>query len=111
MAGSATQRLLSNRPDFFQVKGNTIVYAYNNNFNVFYNGKVTTLQTSYPRSFEVGNDGVAWIDDSGRLNLFQNGQTYVVSYEIINKYHLNGNVLKYEVGTNTVGIFYDGGNW
>ena len=106
----ATQRLLSNRPDFFQVKGNTIVYAYNNNFNVFYNGKVTTLQTSYPRSFEVGNDGVAWIDDSGRLNLFQNGQTYVVSYEIINKYHLNGNVLKYEVGTNTVGIFYDGRN-
>lgn len=107
----ATQRLLSDRPDYFSVKGNTIVYSYNNSFNVFYNGQATTLQTSSVRDYQIGNDGVAWLDDSGRLKLFLKGKTYTVSYEIINKYFLIGNVLKYEVGTNTVGVFFEGRNY
>lgn len=106
----ATKKILSDRPDFFRVKGNTIVYGYNNSFNVFYKGEITTLQNVTPPDFQMGNEGVAWIDDSGRLQLFHNGKTYTVSYEVIKKYHLNGNVLKYEVGNNTVNVFYNGKN-
>ncbi len=107
----ATERLLSSRPDFFSVKGNIIAYSWNGMFNVYYDGKVYNLQNHAPADFQIGNDGLAWIDDSGRLNLFQKGQTYTVSYEIINKYSLNGNVLKYETGTNSVTVFYNGKNY
>jgi hypothetical protein len=107
----ATRKVLSDRPDFFYVKGNVIVYSYNNSFNIIYNGKTTELQNRYPADFQLGNDGIAWIDDSGRLQLFQKGNVYTVSYEIINGYHLNGNVLKYEVGNNTVNVFYNGKNY
>jgi hypothetical protein len=107
----STKRLLSGRPDLFEVKGNCVLYYYNNMFNVYYNDKVYTLQNVIPSSFKAGNNGVAWLDDSGRLNLFDKGKTYVVSYEIINDYFLNGNVLKYNVGTNTVKIFYEGKNY
>lgn len=106
----ATKKVLSDRPEFFQVKGNTILYYYNNSFNVYYGGKTTTLQSWAPSSFQIGNDGVAWIGDNGRLMLFQKGSIYTVSYETINSYNLNNNVLKYEVGNNTTTIFYNGKN-
>src|SRR5690606_3063384 len=106
-----TERLIPDRPDFFEVTGNTIVYSYNNSFNVFYNGNIVTLQNRTPESFITGNDGVAWLDDSGRLMLFHKGKIHTVSYEIINKYYLNGNVLKYETGNNTVSIFFNGQNY
>lgn len=107
----ASKRILSDRPDFFQVKGSTIVYSYNNSFNVYYDGKVTELQSWAPRSFQLGNDGIAWLGDNGRLMLFHKGTIYTVSYETINDYTLNGNVLKYEVGNNTTTIFYNGKNY
>jgi hypothetical protein len=107
----ATSKVLSDRPEFFDVKGNVIVYSYNNSFNVYYKGQTTTLQNHTPRDFQLGNDGIAWLDDSGRLMIFQNGKISTASYEIINSYQLSGNVLKYEVGNNTTGIFYNGRNY
>lgn len=107
----ATKRLLSDRPDFFVVKGNMVVYSYNRMFNVFYNGQVTTIENFAPSDFQVGTDAVAWINDSGRLKIFDKGKTYTASYELINKYNLTGNVLKYETGTNTVTVFFDGKNY
>ncbi len=107
----STFKVLSDRPDFFEVKGNTIVYSYNNSFNVYYNGKTTVLQSWAPTNFQMGNDGIAWIGDNGNLMLFHKGTTYTVSYENVNSYTLNGNVLVYEVGNNTNTIFYNGKNY
>jgi hypothetical protein len=107
----ATRRLLSYRPDFFQLKGYTVLYAFNNNFNVFYKGEVHTLEDYIPADFQMANEGVAYIDVSGRLKLFLSGKTYTISYEIINKYELNGNVLTYSVGTNTTKFFWNGKNY
>ncbi len=107
----ATRRLLSFQPDFFKVKGNTVVYGYNGSFNVFYKGEIYTLETYLPTDYQIANDGVAYIDDSGRLKLFLAGKQYTVSYEIINKYKLNGNVVTYSVGTNTTTFFWNGKNY
>ena len=106
-----TQRLLSSKPDFFSVKGNVIVYAYNSMFNVWFDGKVTTLENYTPRDYQVGINGVAWIDENGRLKYFDRGTVYTASYEIIKKYLLTGNVLKFDVGNNTVGVFFQGKAW
>ncbi len=107
----AIKKILSHEPDFFYVKGNTVVYSFNKAFNVYYKGEVYTLQFDTPANFQLGNDGLAWIDDSGRLQLFHKGKTYIVSYETVTNYSLNGNVLKYEVGVNTVNVFYNGKNY
>ena len=45
------------------------------------------------------------------VKLFLSGKTYTVSYEIINNYQLNGNVLTYSVGTNTTKFFWNGKNY
>jgi hypothetical protein len=107
----ATRRLLSYRPDFFEVKGYTVLYKVGNNFNVFYKGEVFTLEDYIPADFQIANEGVAYIDVSGRLKLFLKGKSYTVSYEIINNYQLIGNVLTYGVGTNTTKFFWNGKNY
>ena len=104
----ATQLIIPDRPEFFQVKGNTIVYYYNNSFNVYYKGKITQLQTWAPSNFQLGNDGVAWIGDNGNLMLFHKGVISTASYETVNSYVLNGNILKYEVGDSSNFIIFNG---
>ena len=103
-----TRRILSNRPDFFYVNGEIVVYAFNRMFNVWYAGKEYTLENYSPRDFQLGPEGLAWIDESGRLKYFDKGKIYTVSYEIINKYDLTGSVLKFETGINSVNIFFKG---
>lgn len=107
----ATRRILSSRPDFFDVKGDMIVYSYNRMFNVYYKGKEYTLENYTPKDFQIGIEGIAWVDESGRLKCFDKGNTYTVSYDIINGYNLTGSVLKYETGNNTVNIFFKGKNY
>jgi hypothetical protein len=107
----ASRRLLSYRPDMFQVKGYTVLYEYNNTFNVFYKGEVFQLEDYIPANFQLTNDGIAYLDVSGRLKLFMHGKTYTVTNEIINAYQLTGNVLSYSVGTNTTNIFWNGKNY
>jgi hypothetical protein len=106
----ATKKILAHAPEYFYVKGNCILYSFNNSFNIYWNGETTTLQNVSPKDFQLSNDGIAWIDDNGRLQLFHKGKIYMVSYEVVNGYYLNGNVLKYEVGNNTVNVFYNGKN-
>ncbi len=110
-AEGSTKRLLPDRPDFFYVKGEMIVYAYNRMFNVYFRGKEYTLENYTPHDFQLGTEGIAWIDESGRLKYFDKGNTFNVSYEIINKYDLTGTVLKYETGNNTVTVFFKGKNY
>ncbi len=101
-------KVLSGRPDFFFVKGNVVIYYFNNMFNAFYKGQVYTLQNIPPASFQIGTEGIAWLDDSGRLKIFHKGKTSTVAYDVIESYWLNGNTLNYDIGNNSFRVWYNG---
>lgn len=101
-------KVLSDRPDFFYVKGNVVVYSFNNMFNVFYKGEVYTLQNMAPADFQIGNEGIAWLNESGRLMMFHKGKTFTVAYDVIESYFLNGNTIKYDIGNDYVRVWYNG---
>lgn len=103
-----TRRLLSDRPDYFQVQGNVIVYAYNNQFNIFYQGKTYPVDSFVPTDFKLGLNGVAYRDPDGSLKFFQKGVGYKATNEYVNRYSVVGDVLKLEVGTNTNEFFWEG---
>lgn len=51
-------------------------------FNVFYRGEVTELDVFQPRSFQVGDEVMAYVDNLGKLKYFENGEvTTISSYE------------------------------
>jgi hypothetical protein len=103
-----SKKYLSGRPDFFYVVGNVVVYSFNNSFNVFYQGQTTTLQNITPSDFQISNNGLAWLDDSGRLMAFNKGKTYTVSYDIIMSYSMNGDVIRYDIGNKYFRVWYNG---
>jgi hypothetical protein len=102
------KQILPDRPDFFYVYGNIVLYAYNGTFNAFYSGKNYTIERYIPSSFKTGINGVAYQDPGGSLKYFCKGSTYAVSSEFINEYTLTGDVLRLNVGTNTSQFFWEG---
>ncbi|MFM7725817.1 MAG: hypothetical protein ACKO7B_03885, partial [Flavobacteriales bacterium] len=102
------KQLLSDRPDFFLVKGNILVYSYNNSFYVYYDGKSYPVETYVPTSFKTGLNSVAYQDPGGSMKFFSKGSTYTVSSEFIRDYDVTGDVLKILVGTNTTQFFWEG---
>jgi hypothetical protein len=102
------RQLLPDRPDYFLVKGNVVLYSYNNQFNVFYAGKTYAVETYIPTDFKLGINGVAYADPGGTLKYFFKGKPYNVTAEAVNGYSISGDVLKVEVGTNTSQFFWEG---
>ena len=102
------RQIIPDRPDFFQVRGNVIIYGYNGTFNAFYQGKTYRIETYIPSSFKIGINGVAYKDPGGLLKFFSKGNTYNASNELINDYSVTGDVLSFNVGTNTSQFFWEG---
>jgi len=110
-SNGATRRLLSTRPDFFDVKGNMILYGFNGEFRAFYQGQSTLVEDGIPTDYKIANDGVAYLDVDGILKYFYKGKPYIVSHETVNKYYVNNDAVWYQVGVNTWKVFYQGQNY
>jgi len=60
-------------------------------FMVFYRGEEIELETFKPKSFQVGDEILAYVDNLGKLKFFENGEVKVISsyepqfYEIVDK--------------------------
>jgi len=104
----ATRRLQSQKPDFYDVMGNMIVYGYNSEFRTFENGESKLIDDVMPKEYKLSTDGVAYVDLDGRLKFYSHGKMNVVSYETVSKYYVNNDVVWYLVGTNTWKFFYNG---
>jgi len=50
-------------------------------FNVFYKGEVIQLDLYKPKSFQVGDQIIAYIDNQGDLNFFEDGKTRDITSE------------------------------
>ena len=107
-SAGATRRIMPDRPDFFYVVGNVICWGYNGDFNIFWNGNTYVVDRFIPREFKIGPNGVAYLDASNQLKYWYKGENATASYESVLNYALNGDVLKFTVGTNTVKVFYEG---
>jgi hypothetical protein len=107
----ATRRLLSQKPDFFDVKGNMIVYAYNGEFRTFADGESKLIDDILPKEYKLSNDGVAYVDLVGKLKFYTSGKMHTVSHETVNEYYVNNDVVWYVVGTNTWKVWYNGANY
>ena len=65
-------------------------------FNVFFRGDVYEIETFQPRSFKVGDELLAYVDNLGKLKLFENGVTKTISDFEPQFYDLVDRVLVFE---------------
>ncbi len=101
-------KLESYPPDTYTVKDNIVAFFANNVFQVFYNGERFELENFMPRKMIISNNCMAYQDNAGRLKLFNEGKTQIVTTETIMDFELNGDILKFKDSGNAQRIFYKG---
>jgi len=79
--GQLQDILKANRGLLYQVGRNTIAYVdnSNNSFHVFYKGEITDLEDYKPKSFQVGDDIMAYVSSVGEFNIFVDGEKKMLS--------------------------------
>lgn len=95
-------------PVFYEVKDQLMVYAVQNYFRVFYNGRVHNLESFIPNKYIMNNNVVVYLDQSGNLKFFQDGKTEIISYESLSDFELQGNCVLYKFGVRSENIFCNG---
>lgn len=65
-------------------------------FNVFFRGEIFELETFRPKSFKVGDEMMAYVDNLGRLKLFENGKVITLSTYEPENYTVNDRVVVFE---------------
>ena len=103
-----TTSLYSYPPNMFEIKDSIMVYADDDFFNVFFQDRVYQLENFIPPSYKLGSGVVVYKDLNNRLNIFENGERKVISYEPINYYEVYGNLVVYNVGVNEYHFYCNG---
>lgn len=65
-------------------------------FNVFFRGNVHEIETFRPKSFKVGDEILAYVDNLGRLKFFENGKVKTISTHEPKSYNVVDKVLVFE---------------
>lgn len=65
-------------------------------FYTFFRGEIIELETFRPKSFQAGDELVAWVDNLGRLKLFDNGEITTLSTYEPQYYSVEDRVIVFE---------------
>ncbi len=79
--GDVQNVLQSNGQVFYKAGRNIVAYVDNsqNSFHVFYKGEVFDLEDFRPKSFKVGKDVLAYVDNTGSFKVFSDGEVQTIS--------------------------------
>ena len=95
-------------PDFYNVRDRSVVFFFNNQFQLMLDGKRHILDEFLPKDYQMSENNIAWTDVNNRLHIFTEGKSWEVSLEVITGYQLNGNILKYDLPDGTSRIWHKG---
>lgn len=102
-----TQTISFDKPDFYEVVDELMVFSVQNYFKVYFNGKVFTLESYVPTDYKLNNNVLAYLDQMGNLKFFDGEKTTTISYETITDFEIHGSLIKYKFGVNSENIYYN----
>ncbi|MEN8121181.1 MAG: hypothetical protein ABFS35_12575 [Bacteroidota bacterium] len=79
----------------FEPGRNLVAYEDNstNTFHAFYKGDIIDLEDFKPKSFKVGDDLIAYVNDLGEFKIFANGEVETLSDFEPEQYHVSDNLV------------------
>lgn len=98
-------------PDSYTVKDNICAFFTENKLQIIFDGIRYELENFNPKSYQISGSNIAWLDNSGRLKIFDKGKIKTVTTDIVGSYTLNGDVLKYVGVDGYAHIYYNGKNF
>ncbi|MEZ5046172.1 MAG: hypothetical protein R2831_04200 [Chitinophagaceae bacterium] len=81
---------------------------FNDQFKVFYNNEVTTLENQSVRNFQVGRNVVAYTDINNVFKIFYKGQTYTMDAFAPSSFMVGDDVVAFQSYDGYFKLFYNG---
>ncbi|NLA25563.1 MAG: hypothetical protein GX879_11415, partial [Bacteroidales bacterium] len=96
------------KPLFFEVVDDMVIFSVQNYFKVFLNGQVYTLENYIPNKYLANNSYITYLDDRNYLKYFADGVSKIISYEKIESFELHGASVWYSFGVHSENIYSKG---
>ena len=95
-------------PEKYTLKDSSLVFEDQQFLKIWCDGRVIELERYIPRLYKISERSVAYIDINNRIKANIRCQPVLISYEMVNDLDMVRNIIIFNVGVNTVRIWYRG---
>ena len=95
-------------PESYMLKDSTLVFVEDGFLKTWCNGRVYKIERYVPPVYKVSERTIAYIDYNKRIKAFTRCEPIHISYETVNSLDMIRNLIIYNIGVNTVKIWYNG---
>lgn len=103
-----TTTLLGHRPEFYEVKDQVVIFVDQGYFKTYCDGSIQVIERYVPSKYALDWNSIAYIDDNRNVQVVQNCEKHVITYEPVLDIELNHNLIVYKTGPNLTRIYYFG---
>lgn len=103
-----TEQVFSFAPDHFEVNDSIMMYTNNRQLYVYHKGKSHRLESFIPQTYALGMNIFVYLDENGRLKVFQDGKTQTVTFEQVNDFKVYRDIVVFNIGVNDNKVYYKG---
>ena len=103
-----TFEIASFPPDFYQVRNQLVIYGEQGYFKTWYRDRLYTLETNIPSDWEAQWSTIVYRDLNRNVKIFRDGESKVLSYDLVEDIKLYRNVVVVNKGMNNHNVYYKG---
>jgi hypothetical protein len=94
-------------PQNYMVEDNLLVYTEDNRFKIWFDGNITEVEAFVPSLIKCDWNTAAYLDNSNRIWIFQNGQKKYFANELVNSFDIYRDLIFMNVKQNRNVIYYN----
>jgi protein associated with RNAse G/E len=95
-------------PESYMLVDSTLVFVEDGFLKTWCNGRVYEIERYVPPVYKVSERTIAYLDNNNRIKAFRRCEPLHISYEMVNSLDMIRNLIIYNIGVNTVKIWYNG---
>jgi len=98
----------SNEPEEYHTEDNILIYKEHGYFKTFFDGRIYEIEPYIPSLYKLDWNAIAYLDNSNRIWLFQEGEKKYLLNEFVKSFDLIRNLIIMHIGVNRKMIYYQG---
>ena len=95
-------------PEGYLAEDYTLAYIENGRFNMWYNNEAIEVEAWVPQVYKLDWNTMAYLDNSNRIWIFQNGKRKYLSNELVNSFDIYRDIIQMNVKVNRNVTYYNG---
>ena len=101
-------KISSFEPESYMLTDSTLVFVEDGFLKTWCNGQIYEIERYVPPIYRVSERTIAYVDVNNRIQAFRRCEPINISYEMVNSLDMIRNLIIFNIGVNTVKIWYNG---